>query len=778
MKIYENLLNQFIETPNNILEITNAHITEVESFAKLLDINNLVIGHVLSKSKHPDADTLSLTTVDVGNETLDIVCGATNVDKGQYVIVAKNGAILPGNFEIKPTVIRGVASNGMICSLNELNIDDSLIPSEFKDGIYYFNEAKEIGSNALIHLGLQGFLMELDLTPNRSDLLSHYGFAKDLEAVIDVKAKLPNVFVKENNKNNPLSVKIESINTNSYYARYMDDLVIKESPLWLKSALMAMDCQPVNNVVDVTNYILYSYGIPMHAFDAKTFGTKQIVINDNDKKQTLITLDDQEINIEKDEILITNGNEPMALAGIMGLKNSMVTDETQAIILEVASFDSKRTQETSKKVNLRSDSSLRFERGIDESLIVQAMNHATMLLQELASASVYKGIVKDVKKTKVNSPIEINLKSIRKLLGTSLSKKVIIDILTSLNYEILDEKVLVVTPPTYRNDIKIQADVIEEIARIYGVNNIPNKQLKTNIIGKLSNKQRRLRNLRHLLSKSGFNEVITYSLLKEENVKIFNDIGDKVSVLRPLTLDRKTLRQSLLNGNLDSIKYNMSRNIEDIFIFEIGSVYAKDIEKKHLSVMARGIFNKNVWQGNQTKIDFYFLKGILDNIMHTMNQSYELVESNKDSFHPYQQAKIVVKGKTIGIIGKIHPTINANDIYALEIDLEELNYTTELQFKPVSRYPNIERDLAVVVSEDVKALDLISLINQTAKNSLIAVDIFDVYKGKHIEEGDQSIAIRMTFNNPDKTLKSKDIDKIMKKITIRIENELDGKIRS
>lgn len=778
MKIYENILRQFIDAPANILELTNGHITEVESYGRLLEIDNLVIGHVLSKGQHPDADKLSLTTVDVGTEILDIVCGASNVDKGQYVIIAKNGAILPGNFVIKPSKIRGIESNGMICSLTELGIDEKLIPAKHKDGIFNFDEPKEIGSNALIHLGLEGFLMELDLTPNRSDLLSHYGFAEDLAAVLDVGITLPITHVKEIDEANPLSVVIESRNTNSYYARYLDNISIKESPMWLKNALVAMDCQPVNNVVDITNYILYSYGIPMHAFDANSFGTKSIVVRDNDKKQVLKTLDDQEIEVTKNEILITNGTDAMALGGIMGLANSMVTDKTTAIILEVASFDQKTTEETSKSVGLRSDSSLRFERGIDESLMIQAMNHAAILLQQLAGANVYDGIVGQVLKTKDNPSIVIDPKLIANKLGTKLSKKVIVDILERLNYEIKDDKELSVTAPSYRNDIKIAADIVEEIVRIYGVNNIPNKELVANLQGSLSSKQLRIRRLRHLLASSGFNEVVTYSLLKESDVQTFNTTGDIVSVLKPLTQDRKSLRQSLINGLLESVKYNMDRNQEDVFLYEIGNVYSKGLERTQLAVIATGNINKSLWKGESTKVDFYYLKGILDNIFAHMNQTYELVESNKPAFHPYQQATILVGGKEVGIIGKIHPRLNGNNVITLELNLDAINLHSKFVYDPISKYPNIERDIAVVLSNNIKAIELVNLIKQTARKDLIDIEIFDVYKGSHVEKGYQSIAVRMVFNRKDKTLKSEDIDKIIKKVTKRIEIEFDGKIRS
>src|SRR5690625_3018506 len=307
MKILESNLNNFIKSPKNILDITNNHIAEVESYKKYIDINNLKVGLVKSVEKHENADTLFVTKVDLGEKVEQIVCGAKNVKEGQYVIVATEGAILPGDFLIKPTKLRGVESNGMICSLEELGFNEENIEEKYKDGIFYFNEPKEIGSNPISHLYLDGYIMELDLTPNRNDLLSHYGFARDLAAVLKTNITLPKFDIKESNQTNPLTVNIESKNTNSYYARYFDNIEIKDSPLWLKGFLEAMGTSPINNVVDITNYILFTYGIPMHAFDALKFNSNEIVVKDNNKKQEVLTLDDSKITIEKDEILITNG---------------------------------------------------------------------------------------------------------------------------------------------------------------------------------------------------------------------------------------------------------------------------------------------------------------------------------------------------------------------------------------------------------------------------------------------------------------------------------------
>lgn len=779
MKIYENNLKQFIEIPENITEITNSYITEVESFGQLVNINNIVIGKVLEKEKHENADTLSVTKVDLGTHIEQIVCGASNVDQGQYVIVAKEGAILPGNFKIKKTKIRGVESNGMICSLQELGIDEKIIPEQFKQGIYYFSEPKEIGSNALKHLHLEGFVLELSITPNRSDLLSHYGYAQDLAAVLNKKINLPTFTFNEIDKPNPLTVKIESKQTNSYYARYFDNIEIKESPWWLKSFLLAMDCQPVNNVVDITNYILYTYGIPMHAFDAKKFNSTEIVVKDNTKAQKVITLDNNEKTINQDEIIITNGNEIMALGGIMGLANSMITNTTTNIILEVASFDPQTIRKTSKKLNLKSDSQLRFERGINEDLMIHALNHAASLLEQLANAQTYKGIASLELNKRTNPEIAIDFNLINQKIGETITEKQVLNYLERLNYSITkkDNNYYVIAP-SYRNDINIFEDVLEEVVRLYGMDNVKPQGLLISSLGKLSTKQKQIRKTRHYLANIGLHEVITYSLLKEENVLKFNQIGEVVTVLKPMTSDKNALRQSLLNGMLDVVKYNHDRSVDNVNIFEIGNVFAKGIETKHLAVMITQPLNYNLWKKNKTQIDFYYISGILNNLMNLLNINYNLVPSNNESFHPYQQANIVVNDKIVGMIGKIHPKTYKKDCFAFELYLDNLEANKNFKYEQISKYPNVERDLAIVLKDNILISDLIKIIKQTGKNQLINVEIFDIYKGAHIEENHQSVAIRLTFNDQNKTLEKEDVDKIMNRIIKRIEYEFQGKIRS
>lgn len=781
MKIIENILNKFIEVPNNVDTLTNSHITEVENFDLGINSKNIVTGKIKEIWKHENADTLQVTLVDIGDglEDKQIVCGASNIYEGQYVIVALDGAVLPGNFKIKKSKIRGVESNGMICSLDELGVAKASQSEEDFKGIYDFKNPVELGLNALEILELSGFIMELDLTPNRNDLLSHYGFAKDLASVLKTQTKLPLTNLVEDKKANPIKVEIESKNTNSYLARYIEGVDIKASPLWLKEALVKLGTAPVNNVVDITNYLLYTYGLPMHAFDASYFSNNLVVVKDNDHDLELETLDNTIINLTGEEVLITNGTEPVALGGIMGLKNSMVTDATKDIVLEVASFNRANNLATSNKLNLKSESQLRFSRGIDEALMEHVINHAAALITGVAGGKVLKGISSNVKKTNENPKIAITLANINKYLGTSLTNEELTEYLTNLNYTITEQKdTLEVIAPSYRNDVLMEFDVLEEVGRMIGLDSITNVPLKSTTVGKLSDRQKRIREIRTLLANNGLNEVITYSLLKEEDIKKFGNKGDIESVLKPISSDRTSLRQSLLNGGLGVINYNKNRNIANTFIFEIGNVFAKGIEDKHLSILLSGEVNTLHWNKTSTPIDFYYLSGILSKIMVELDIKYELKTSTHEGFHPYQQADIIVGKKVVGVIGKIHPKISRQNVYGLEINLEELPYKEAVIFEEISKFPNVERDIAVSLKDDIKVLELTKLIEQTARKVLIKQTVIDLYKGDNIEEGYQSIAIRMVFNDKEKTLESSEVDKIMKKITFRIEKELKGVIRT
>lgn len=785
MKIIENVLKTFIDVPDHILELTNQKIIEVESFGPINEATQLVIGKVLTCEDHPNSDHLHVTTVDLGDRIEQIVCGAPNVAKDQYVIVAQVGTVLPGNFQIKASKIRGVESNGMICSLAELGFEEKVIPDAFKDGIFYFDQAKPLGTPALSELSQDGWVMELKLTPNRGDLLSHLGFAYDLGSMTDQPVRLPDIHNPELGGKNPFQVKIDTDGCGLYYARYFEHVTIKESPWWLKSALLASDINPINNVVDISNYVLIEYGTPLHMFDAAKLKSKTIVVRDAYPNEKVKTLDEVERMLEKGDVAITSNNEVIAVGGVMGLESTMIDDQTTTVLLEAAYFDPKRIQKTSKRLNLRSDSSLRFERGVDPKRVKLGLERATQLLIELADAKVAKGIAEASHHPYENPWVNVKKDYFNQALGVVISEDELLSYFDRYHYEVKGLKDSYdLRAPSYRNDLLIEADFLEEVARMYGLDRIPMKSFDKPLPGKLTFKQKRLRHLRHHLSNLGLYEVITYSLIAPEEVHRYQTMGTPVDVLMPLSEDKKTLRQSLVHGLLEVISYNQSRQQESLAIFEMGNCFATDQEELHLGIAFSGPWHQNGWKKEKVMPDFYTVKGVLDTLFEPLGitLNYQASQHVKD-FHPHKQAIITYQDQTLGVIAEVHPS-HAKDKDIAPTVLCEINLMpllvepAQLSYQTISKFPSITRDLAVIVSEDILAGDLLQIIKQTAKKVLVKADIFDIYQGSSIEKGKKSLAFSLVFNDSEKTLTADDVDQIMKKIINRLNFTYQAIVRS
>lgn len=778
MIITKSQLEKWIKIPRNIYELTNTHISEVENYIpQFVEAKGLVTGKVLSKDKHPNADSLSLTTVDVGDGRIrNIICGATNVEPGQYVVVALVGAVLPGNFEIKDASIRGVASEGMICSLDELHVEE--IPEKYAEGIFHFPNPVPIGMDALEALKFEGFTIELDLTPNGGHLLSVLGYAYDLAAMTNQKIVVPKYKYNENNQDNPLTVKILDDGCTLYNAR-MAEVEVKDSPWWLQSELVKRGIAPINNVVDISNFVLFELGTPLHFFDADLFGSKEIIVRSAREGEKVETLTGNKRELTSEDVVITNGTNPTAIGGVVGLSNSMILPTTKRIILEAAHFEPSRIQKTAAKIG-RTDSSLRFERGVDQSLVDTAMDLACHLLEKYADAKIYKGLVKD--QVKIVKPITIDLtvSYVNKLLGTKLQTNTVLSILNRYGFKTkLNNKTIEVEVPLRRPDLKIAADLVEEIGRLYGYNNIKNKAYESSLEGGKTKTEEKVHYLRTSLASLGMHEVITYSLIDEKSVHQFNNLGSPYKVLSPMTEDRAVMRQSLLNGLINTYKYNTKRQNSDINIFELGNVYTKEVETTYLSALINSKLTNNSWQKAGLEVDFYTIKGLLENTFNKLGITFTYSESNNPSLHPYRQAYIHYNEEVVGILGQVHPSLIKDDqVYVFEVSLETLlqkefinNYDT------ISRYPNIERDIAFVVSKEVNIKDIEALIYQTARKLLINLELFDVYEGEGIPEGKRSLAYNLVFNSKEKTLESNDVDKIMRSIVNRLGHNYQAEIR-
>ncbi len=782
MKISTNMLKRFIKNVpsyERLYELTNEYITEVESMERLVLVKDLVVGHVLEREPHPNSDHLSVCLVDVGDaEPLQIICGADNVRKDQHVIVALEGTKFSPDFEIKKTQIRGVDSSGMICSLSELGIDEKHIEERFKQGIYYFDEPQKPGSNALEALSFEQASLELSVTPNRSDLLSVLGFSYDLAAVLNEKIVIPEINVVENGPFNPLKVKIEDEGCKRYYARYVDNITVEPSPMWLQSDLMASGIRPINNVVDVTNFVLLELGTPLHAFDADKFGTEKIVVRQARDLEEVISLDEQRRILRKTDIVITNGLYPVAIGGVMGLLNTAVTDETTKIILEAAWFSPERIKQTAERLNLHSDSSLRFEKGVDEIRVLTALNRAAELLEEISNARVYKEVSFDGKP--FNRPTLITLKAedVNRLLGTNLTYEDVKGILKRLN--IIETKPNIYLVPSYRNDLKIKEDLIEEIGRIYGYNNIENLLPTFNSVGKYSTRQRHLNTIRDHLIGLGFNEAINYSLTNKEEVHEFVHTNkDIIEILSPLSTDRTVLRHSLVNGLVGNVKYHLSRQMENLMLFEMGRVYFTGKEPTHLSTIINGKCILDSSRENEINVDFRVIKGILENLSEKLGIEFKYEKENTiKGYHPGICAKVIYNKEVIGHLGKIHPTI-LSDAYAFEINLEKVlpNLVSFEPFESITKYPSITRDLSMLVDNHLKIDDILNIIRQTTRKYLTDLRLFDVYEDKSLGENKKSLAFTMTFNSKEKTLEASDVDKLINSVIIRLERELKVEVR-
>ncbi|MFA6801048.1 MAG: phenylalanine--tRNA ligase subunit beta, partial [Acholeplasmataceae bacterium] len=685
----------------------------------------------------------------------------------------------------KASKIRGEESNGMICSLHELGFEEKMIPDDFKDGIYYFDHPVEIGMPALEVLALDGWKMDLGLTPNRGDLLSVYGYALDLGSVTNQRVKTPVYNIKTSHTPNPFEIHIETKGCGRYLSRYIDQIKIKESPWWLKSALISNGIRPINNVVDISNYVLIVLGTPLHMFDAKKIGSKKIVVRDAKDKETVVTLDGMTRALENEDVLITNGLEAIAIGGVMGLENTMVDDNTTSILLEAAYFEPKRIQHTSKRLGLRSEASLRFERGIDDKRVELGLELATSLLIELADANVYEGISQAI--DHVLEPVEIKMSHdyITQVLGCDIDEKTLLNYFKQYHYEVkVDKNQFVITPPSYRQDIKIPADVLEEIARIHGLDKILMKQDHVETIGFLTDIQKRERIIRHHLADLGLHEIISYTLRSDEDSQRYGILGNKVNLLMPLSEDRKVLRQSLLSGLLDSVKYNRARQMDKAHVFEIGHVFAQGIETNHLAIAMHGLWHELPWAKQAVKSDFYVLKGILEETFARFQVVLTYEQTQAYGFlHPYRQANIKYENEIIGFIGQLHPKeakrLDLDQTFVLEIDLTKImNHTFTNIYDPISKFPSISRDIAVVISETIEVDQMVKLIEQTVRKQLTSLKVFDVYQGSHIEKGMKSVAFSLNFNDTTKTLENDEVDKLMKKVVVRLDRELGAKVRS
>ena len=744
----------------------NAHIVEIDALSKLAEGTNIIVAKVLECVDHPDSDHLHITKVDTGTEVLQVVCGAPNVKAGQKVMLALPGAVLPGG-NIKKGVIRGVESNGMICSLQEVNLDPKYIPEEYKNGIYVLSEDAPLGMNALEYLGLDDDIIELGLTPNRMDLLSMYGVANDVAAYYGTEIYKENSNLHESSKkaSDEVSVKVETPNCLTYNARVIKNVTIKESPEFIKTRLMASGIRCINNVVDITNYILVLFGQPLHAFDQDKLGN-QIVVRNAYENEKIVTLDEIERTLQPSDVVITNGEFVGCIGGVMGCANTEVTNETKNIVLESAVFNSLSVRKTSSRLGLRSESSVRFERGVDLNQTQEALNYAAYLLEKYADGEVLEGIVHEGLDKVEDKVIPLSLEDVTKYLGIEIEKNTFETILTNLGFGLdeYQEGSYNVIVPNRRMDITIKADLIEELARMHGYDNLKMTLPAMQHVGELTVAQKRTNLIRTTLSTLGLNEVVTYALVSKEYNERFTTLHKpnqtEIELMHPMSEERSLLRKGLIPSILDVACYNSARKISDLALFEIGSRYYKENdstkEEAVLSGLFSGKFNGNTWNGGKEKVDFYLVKGIVENLVDHLGiqVKFQKMENVDKDLHPGRSAEIKFQNEVIGYISALHPACQHNldlqDTYVFEIVLTKIlnSKSTITKFQSLVKKPTVVRDLALVMEKTVAVGDLTEAIQRTAKDIITKVEVFDLYQSEALGSK-KSVAISIYFESDD-----------------------------
>jgi phenylalanyl-tRNA synthetase beta chain len=766
------------------LSLSGSEVEEVVE--KSLDIPNVIVGRVISSEKHPNADKLSVCQVDVGEAALTIVCGAPNVAEGQTVAVAKEGAQLPVGIKIQKTKIRGVASEGMICSEQELGL------AEESEGIWVLPENLPLGVPLEKALNFEAdSILDIALTPNRPDCMSHIGIAREVAALTENEMQKPQIRLQEIAEPASEQIAIEIQTPEScprYSARVIRNVKVGESPNWLVRRLEAVGMRSINNVVDITNYVLMETGHPLHAFDLEFIKGKKIVVREAAEGEKFTTLDDQERTLRAGTVLICDGEKPVAIGGIMGGLNSEVNRNTANILLESAYFNPESIQISSRHLGLSTEASQRFGRGADPNGNIYALDRAAQLISEICGGEIYQGIADAYPNPIHQKTIPLRVDQINNLLGTRLSAGEMSDILNRLELIVQDGEVII---PTFRPDLERVADLAEEIARIYGLDNIPAK-LQTIINYQIVPNQfdRFIDDLRNLAVGLGFQEVVAQSMI---NRKKWEDLSGKevYPIFNPVSKDLDGMRNSLLPSLLQIIQYNMNRQVENLAIFEINRIFLHPdkmdrppTEDLRMGIALTGTRDGDRWYSSHQSVDLYDIKGTAETLLNKiLLDNWEFI-SYSEAAVAENSLGVQVKGEVIGYLGAISKNFYRSfefekNVYLAEFSVSKLfkHRITDRSFRPIPKFPQIERDLALVVDEDLEAGKLLGLIREKGGKNLREAEIFDLYRGKQIEEGKKSVAFRLKFQSPQKTFTEEEINSAVEKILKHAGRTFNAKLR-
>lgn len=762
---------------------------EVESVDAVAHGTNLVIGEVLECDKHPESDHLSKTLVNVGDEVLSIVCGAPNVRKGQKVIVAKVGAVLP-EVTIKHASIKGVESNGMICSLLELGVDPKHLSDAQKSGIEILDPSVEVGKEALSTLGLDDVIIDIKQTPNRNDFNALWSVAYEVSALLKREISIP--WKKDyhvQGVKSQLVIGSETTNCPLFLGKLIGSVKVGPSPDWLKRDLESVGMKSINNVVDISNYVMVETGQPLHFYDASKLSKLEIIVKDHQTGK-IKTLDESELELEQDDIVITSNSTPIGLAGVMGGEDSKIDENTQSIIIEAAQFDPTRIRHTSRRVNLLTDASLRFQKGIDPMATYKAMDRAVELLVEYAGANlieetqIHGRVITDLKK------VSVKHSHIEALLGTRVSLDECVDIFKRLYFNpSVDGEVISCTIPSYRLDIDVAEDLIEEVGRIIGYADLKGSlPVMPSTQGGYNPRQQVRQRIRQLSVGFGMNEVISYTLVHEDKCKEgVYPLENPARLISPLSEERRYVRNNILTSMLDTVSYNQAHKMKDFQIFEVSNLNTMKETQERYAFVLSGNHEQSIWQKQITAYDFYSAKGIVERVLFELGFASSRVkfESNEGSefFHPLRSAIITVDKKVVGVIGEIHPKVakryDVTSVIMGEIIVEKLLElkTSKIKYTSINKLPSVVRDIALVCEESILASDIEKVIRSVSKDMIQSVTIFDVYQGDKVEKGKKSIALKVVFQAADHTLSEEEITSLYQKTIEACKKGLNADLR-
>ncbi|ONI38984.1 phenylalanine--tRNA ligase subunit beta [Candidatus Epulonipiscium fishelsonii] len=769
------------------MTMSGSKVEKVEESGK--EITKVVVGKIVEEEKHPDADRLRVLKVDIGSdELLQIVTAATNVKLDDVVPVALDGATLANGIVIKKGKLRGVESNGMLCSIEELGLTHEQFPDAPSNGIYVFRRPLQLGSCAKSYFGLGEQVIEFEITSNRSDCFSIIGIAREVSATFDVPLNVPKIIVEElKDSSKPLKVTIHNEALCSRFGtKVIRNIKVGPSPKWLQDRLISVGLRPINNIVDITNFVLFEYGQPMHAFDYDKISGNHLHIRNAREGEKLLTLMGEEITLDKTMLVVADNEKALSVGGIMGGEASKVTEETTTIIFECANFNGFNIRQTSKKLGIVSDSSKKFVKGIDPNIVEKALGRACQLINMLEAGEVVSGLIDIYPKVRYSLKLKYDVEWINSFLGLQLSEQEMIDIFKRLKFGI-DTKEKSVVIPTYRPDITMMADLAEEVVRIYGYDKVPvTLEQASPTVGIKSFRQLVVEKLHNIMSMNGIFGVLTYTI---ESPKIFDKLNiDHEANLRkclkisnPLGEDFSILRTTTLNGMLNILSTNYNKRNENVNIYEIGKIFEKQSDNelpKETEKLTIGMYGKDT--------DFFKLKGILETIFAELKiTTQEYLPNTELHFMHYGRcASVKINQQCIGFLGEVHPRVLknyniGNRAYIMEIDVDALvDYTkTDVTFKPTPKFPSISRDIAMLVMDNILVGDIEKLIKQRSGKFLESIELFDVYKGEQIEEGYKSVAYNLVFRAEDKTLTDKEVQKVMNKIVNGLETSFAAKLR-